>query len=159
MLTCRAVTARTQTFGSAIVTAASFALLLVTSTTCGSSSTPPAPTPAGYAGQWSGTTSQGRTIAFTVSTAQRVTEISIGYNFNGCSGTNTFPNLNLDIGTAPSQPAGASPGFGFGSGAPDSLNYTQVLGTFNSSTAATGSMAFGVTSCGTSGGIWSATRR
>src|SRR5712692_10952478 len=64
---------------------------------CGSGPT----TPAGgsYAGQWSGTTSQGKPIAFTVSSDQKVTAITVGYSFNGCSGVQTYSNLNLD--TAP----------------------------------------------------------
>ena len=149
-----------QKFGSAVVTGVSFAVLLGTSLTCGSSSSSqPAPTPPGYYGQWSGTTSQGRTIAFTVAGANQVTEITIGYTFNGCSGTNTFPNLSLDITMPPNLPAGASPGFGFGSGPSDSANSTQVLGTFTSSATATGSMVFtAFTGCGSSAGTWSATR-
>jgi hypothetical protein len=116
---------------------------------------------ASYEGQWSGTTSQGRPIAFTVSSAQKVTAISIGYSFNGCAGTNTFSNLNLDIGNPP-NPGSPSlgPSFGYGSGPPDGANYTQILGSFGSTTAATGSMTFGAYSgCGTAIGIWTAARR
>jgi hypothetical protein len=113
-----------------------------------------------YEGQWNGVTSQGRPISFTVSRDQKVTSITVGYNFNGCSGTSSFPNLSLTIasGPSPSSPT-PGPGFGYGSGPPDGANYTQVYGMFSSYTAATGSVAFGdFSGCGNAGAIWSATR-
>lgn len=129
------------------------------------SSNPSGPTSApgvmaNYQGEWNGTTSQGMRISFTVSD-QKVTTISVGYNFNGCNGTNSFPNLNLAIGYPPNPTSPyPGPGFGFGSGAPDGPNYTQVYGTFSSGTAATGSMIFGgYSGCGNSLGIWSATKK
>ena len=51
----------------------------------------------GYAGEWAGTTAQGTTIAFTISENERVTAISVGYNFGGCSGAESFSNLDLPI--------------------------------------------------------------
>src|SRR5713101_2725466 len=51
---------------------------------CGSGT---APTPAGYAGQWIGTTAQGRSIAFTISADEAVTTITVAHDFNGCSGS------------------------------------------------------------------------
>lgn len=127
---------------------------------CGSSS-PTVPSPPRYDGQWSGTTSQGGPITFSVSSAQKVTAITVGYNFGGCSGVNTFSNLNLDIGS-PANPAAPAigPGFGYGSGPPDAPNYTQVYGSFSSTTMATGSVIFGgYPGCGSAVGIWTATRR
>jgi hypothetical protein len=115
---------------------------------------------ANYDGEWNGTTSQGMRIGFTVED-KKVTSISVGYNFNGCNGTNSFPNVNLPIGYPP-NPASPypGPGFGFGSGAPDGPNYTQIYGTFSSSAAAAGSMIFGAyAGCGNSLGTWSATRK
>jgi hypothetical protein len=50
-------------------------------------------------GEWSGTTSQGAPITFVVSADERVTSITVGYDFNGCSGSHTF--LDLDVPTAP----------------------------------------------------------
>lgn len=38
------------------------------------------------AGQWIGTTSQGTPIGFAVSPDEKVTTITVGHNFNGCSG-------------------------------------------------------------------------
>src|SRR5438046_1264923 len=60
---------------------------------------PTTPSSATLDGQWSGTTSQGTPITFTVSSDQKVTDITVGYSFNGCSGVQTFSNLNLE--TAP----------------------------------------------------------
>lgn len=114
-----------------------------------------------YDGQWSGTTSQGGPITFTVSSGQKVTAITVGYSFNGCSGVNTFSNLNLDIGNPP-NPAAPSlgPSFGYGSGPPEGANYTQVLGSFTANTTATGSVIFtGYSGCGSAVGTWTATRR
>jgi len=126
----------------------------------GNAPTSPPGVMANYEGQWSGTTSQGMRITFAVSD-QRVTSISLGYNFNSCTGMNTFPNLNLVIGSPPNPGSpNPGPGFGFGSGAPDGPNYTQIYGTFSSGTAATGTMIFGdYAGCGNSLGIWSATKK
>jgi hypothetical protein len=127
---------------------------------CGSSS-PAAPSSAGYDGQWSGTTSQGKPITFTVASNQKVTAITVGYAFGVCSGVNTFSGLNLDIGYPPVQPSPTpGPGFGYGSGPPDGPNYTQVSGWFTSNTTATGDVVFGgYPACGNAIGIWTATRR
>ena len=79
--------------GSRFVTTLSCAVL----TACGP--TMPSSAAVRYDGQWSGTTAQGSPITFTVSSDQKVTAITLGYSFNGCSGLQTFSNLNLD--TAP----------------------------------------------------------
>jgi hypothetical protein len=138
------------------------ATLLLGSSGCGGSTANNPTTPgedARYDGQWKGTTSQGRPITFTVSSAQKVTAITVGYSFNGCSGVNTFPNLNLDIGVTPNPATSLGPGFGFGSGSPDGSNYTQVYGSFRSNTTASGTVIFGgYPGCGNAGGIWTATR-
>lgn len=63
---------------------------------CGATTTP---SPSSLDGQWTGTTSQGTPISFTVSADQKVTAITVGYDFNGCSGVQRFSNLNLE--TAP----------------------------------------------------------
>src|SRR5215204_825321 len=57
---------------------------------------PTDPSPSTLEGQWSGTTSQGTPISFTVSSDQKVTAITVGYTFNGCAGTQTFANLSLE---------------------------------------------------------------
>ncbi len=135
---------------------------LIITPACSGPGTPTSPpgVMATYQGEWSGMTSQGMRISFTVAD-QKVTSINVGYNFNGCTGTNAFPNLNLVIGYPPNPTSPyPGPGFGFGSGAPDGPNYTQVYGTFSSSTAASGSLVFGdYAGCGNSLGIWSASRK
>jgi hypothetical protein len=124
------------------------------------STSPSTAGPARYDGQWSGTTSQGRPITFTVSSEQKVTAIALEYNFNGCSGSQAFSNLNLEIGTSPNPALPSRPTFSFGSGPPDGANYIQVLGTFTGDTTANGSMIFGdFGGCGNAIGIWTATRR
>jgi hypothetical protein len=127
----------------------------------------PSDSPMAYQGEWNGTTSQGRSIAVVVSSDQKVTSITVGYNFNGCSGSKTFSNLSLAIARSQPppgnpQPPGPfdNPGFGFGSGAPDGPDFTQVYGAFSSSQTATGSVVFGgYPGCGNSGAIWTATKR
>ena len=129
---------------------------------CGSGPTTPSPGGSGrYDGQWSGTTSQGQPITFAVSSEQKVTAITVGYRFNGCSGVNTFSNLNLDIGNPPNPTSPSlGPSFGYGSGPPDGPNYTQVLGSFTASTSATGSVIFGgYSGCANAVGSWTATKR
>ena len=138
-------------------------LVAIAGGACSSNSTPPTSPPgvmANYEGQWSGMTSQGMRISFTVAD-KKVTSLDLGYNFNGCAGMNTYPDLSLAIGYPP-NPASPymGPGFGFGSGAPDRPNYTQVSGTFSSGTAATGTTIFGdYSGCGNSLGIWSASKK
>src|SRR5262245_49493042 len=72
-----------------------FSLVVTVAAAC---SSPTAPTPAvtsRTAGQWSGTTSQGLPIGFSVSADEILTEITIGYRVNGCSGSQTFSNLSV----------------------------------------------------------------
>ena len=63
---------------------------------CGSPSSPSA-SQANYEGQWSGTTAQGRPVTFTISPDQNVTTLTIGHEFNGCSGSQTFSSINVSI--------------------------------------------------------------
>ena len=73
------------------------------------------PVPAGYAGEWVGTTTQGTAIRFSVSAADTVTSITLTYNFSaGCSGTLTYTNLAVAIHTLdpPGPPPFDQPGFG-----------------------------------------------
>jgi hypothetical protein len=124
--------------------------------------------PASYAGEWNGTTSQGTPLVVVVSADQRVTTITVGYRFNGCSGSRTFSDLSLSIAVVqpppgnpvPPGPFNNSPGFGYGSGSPEAPNFTQVYGAFTSSTTATGSVLFGgYPECGNGSALWTATKR
>jgi|SRR5215471_6624760 len=52
---------------------------------------PPRIAPRSFSGTWIGTTSQGRSIAFTVSRDQRITTVKFDYAFGGCLGSLTIP--------------------------------------------------------------------
>ena len=141
--------------------------LCVAASSCTSSSGPSNPSPLVYDGEWNGTTSHGRSMTVIVSPDQKVTSITVEYTFNGCSGSKTFSNLSLTIARSQPPPGNPqapgpfdNPGFGFGSGAPDGPDFTQVYGAFTSSQTATGSVVFGgYSGCGNGGAIWTATKR
>jgi hypothetical protein len=128
---------------------------------------PTTPSSASLDGQWSGTTSQGTPITFTVSSDQKVTALSVGYSFNGCSGMQTFSNLNLE--TAPTLtcipgpcPTTASSyrAFSYSAGSIDGP-FTTVNGLFMLTTSAEGQVAFrNYPGCGSAAGIgWTAAKR
>ena len=72
------------------------AISCVLSSGCGAASpASPGPLPVGHAGEWRGTTFQGRPISFTVSPEQQVTSISLGYQIDTCSGVDTFSDLTV----------------------------------------------------------------
>jgi hypothetical protein len=142
-----------------VVTIAWCALL----SACGSTT----PTSATLDGQWSGTTSQGAPIAFTVSSDQRVTAITVGYSFNGCSGMQTFSDLSLE--TAPMvtcipgpcpPPVSSYRAFNYSAGRLAGPT-TTINGLFTLMTRAEGQVAFrDYPDCGTAIGIgWTANKR
>ena len=118
-------------------------------------------------GEWEGTTSQGRRIAFTVSQDEKVTSITLGYNFNKCSGTQKFQDLNVPTaanltcipGPCPST-AASYRAFGFSDGAAGSGPYTQINGVFLPRNQAKGQAIFSdYPDCGSATVHWTATRR
>lgn len=134
---------------------------------CGDGPTSPSPSSLSV-GQWSGTTAQGRPIAFTVSSDEAVTTITVGYSFNSCSGTQTFSNLNVP--TAPDVtciPGPCSGGiatyraFAYQNGSAGSGPSTTVNGLFLPGGRAQGQVSFrDYPGCGTVAGVeWTATRR
>ena len=69
------------------------------SPTGSSTSSPASPTgtsTSSLVGSWSGTTFQGRAIAFTVS-ADQLTSLTVGYAIDTCSGVATFSNLAVPL--------------------------------------------------------------
>jgi hypothetical protein len=129
---------------------------------------PTSPSANGYAGEWSGTTAQGRPIAFTISPEQTVTAITIGHDFNGCSGLQTFVGLSIGIQPqvmcipAPCPPSVSSyRSFGYADGGPLNGPSTQLHGLFPSPSRAEGSVNFrAFPDCGDAIGVgWAATRR
>ena len=150
----------------ALVKPAPFVVSIVCAITCacgGDSPTGPSAA-AGYNGQWSGTTSQGRPVEFTVS-SNHVTAVTVGYVFGGCSGSKTFANLNVEIfdvsgpGPGGQTTPNSSKGFAYGSGAPDGSS-VQIQGFFRSNTTADGVVVFAeYPGCGDGFGLWTATKR
>jgi hypothetical protein len=131
-------------------------LALLTSACNEGSETPSAPTRVGYAGEWSGSSLQGDTLAFSVSAEQRVTTISIHYSLNGCSGTKTFSGLSVEI--AP-LPGNGRPAFVYQSAEGDLVNFISVQVSFSSSDTATGiTVLDNFAGCRGGPSLWSAQR-
>lgn len=119
-------------------------------------------------GEWIGTTSQGMPIAFSVSSEDEiVTSITIGYDFNGCSGVHRFSELSI-----PTKPnAICIPGpcsgrllsrrsFAHADGSPAAGPYLQINGLFLPRNQARGQAIFrDYPGCGTETVQWSAVRR
>jgi hypothetical protein len=148
-------------------------MLCLTASACGGSE-PTAPSPApsnGYAGRWSGTvlvlplippgsgipTIQSQPLSFAVSADQRVTDISIGYSFNGCSGVKTFSGLSIAI----ASPLGSQgQGWGYASPTSDGRDHVEVYGAFTSDRTASGTSLFvEFPGCNSGGGNWTATKQ
>src|SRR5258706_1592897 len=113
---------------------------------CGSASpTAPGSVAVGYAGEWSGTTFQGRPISFTVSPALQVITISVGYQIDACSGVETFSDVN----TVPFVAAGI-PAFQFAAKLPDTRQIA-IQGYVLPDASVSGTVLFyGPPSCGPS---------
>ncbi len=132
---------------------------------CGTSTGPSA---SSYTGEWSGTTAQGRPVAFTISSAQAVTTITLGHDFNGCSGSQTFSSLALTISpTVQCIPGPCSPAlssyraFSYASGDRITGPSTEINAVFVSRDRVEGTANFrNFPVCGSAIGVpWSATRR
>ena len=119
-------------------------------------------------GQWNGTTAQGAPIAFSVSSDEVLTELVVGYSFNGCSGSQTFANLNVSTKPDVTCIPGPCPGtvsshrqFAYSSGRAATEPNTTVFGLFSPGNQAQGQASFqNYPDCGTAAGVeWTATRR
>ena len=119
-------------------------------------------------GEWTGTTSQGRPIAFTVSPDETVTSLSIGYSFNGCAGTQTISNLSIptkpDVVCVPGPCSGTVASyraFGYADRGADAGPRIAVNGVFLPGNRAEGQAGFfDYPGCGTAAGVtWTAIRR
>jgi hypothetical protein len=125
------------------------------------------PTQSLSVGRWSGTTSQGMPIVFSVSADQTVTSIEVGYDFNGCSGSLTYgdisvptaPNVTCMDGPCPAA-VSAYRAFGYSAG-PVHGPRMQINGLFLPGERAQGQVGFfDYPNCGTATAVqWSATRR
>jgi hypothetical protein len=119
-------------------------------------------------GEWTGTTTQGMPIALVVAANETVTTITIGYDFNGCTGSHTFEDLNVP--TAPNLTCIPGPcsgiqesyrAFGYSTGSPAAGPVTQINGLFLPGDQAKGQAVFSsYPGCGTTPPAeWTAVRR
>jgi hypothetical protein len=118
-------------------------------------------------GEWSGTTAQGVPIAFTVGPNETITTITLGYDFNGCSGTHTFSDLLVptkpDLTCIPGPCTGTLTtyrAFGYSNGSSATGPHTQINGLFLPGGQARGQAVFSAyPNCGTPPVEWTATKR
>lgn len=152
-----------QTAAGVLATCCAVVLLAA----CGGSPSSPSPSSLSV-GQWAGTTAHGTPITFTVSSDEILTTITVGYSFNGCSGTQTFSNLNVntvgDVTCIPGPCSGSIASyrsFAYVSGSIGAGAVTSINGLFLPGNEAEGLVSFrDFPGCGTAGGVaWSATRR
>jgi hypothetical protein len=128
---------------------------------------PFAGTPPQNAGEWRGTTSQGMPIAFSVDANETLTALTLGYDFNGCSGSQTFSGLLVptapDVTCIPGPCVGAVASyrsFGYSHGSAGGGPFTQVNGLFLPGNQARGQARFvDYASCGTAAVEWTATKQ
>ena len=128
-----------------------------------SSPTAPDPVPAGYAGEWAGTTGQGTPVSFSVS-GDQVTSFTLTFSFSaGCSGTVTFPGpVAIVMQVPPGPPPFDQPGFGVGTRDEDWTWGAALYGAFSRDRrAASGEFRLlDYPGCGNvMSGTWSARRR
>ena len=118
---------------------------------CGGDASPTAPAGGRFAGEWSGTTFQNRPITFTVS-GEKVTAVSVGYAFSGCSGVDTLTGLDHAITSGFTQ-------FGGSVGGGRAISVTIVF--VADRTANGGVVFYGPAACGSTGdgGPFSASKR
>jgi hypothetical protein len=153
--------ARHAVYGGPIRAAATIALIGSISCSGGSTSPTPTSTAGGLAGTWSGTTFQGRSIAFTISPANQLTALTVGYEIDTCSGVASFTNLASPLFPVPGTTTMA---FGHGGTLPDRSEVSvSVQGYSLPDNTVAGTVAvFGRPTCGTSesvAGLFHATRR
>src|SRR6187200_31517 len=132
---------------------------------CGGNSSPSAPSPATatFNGQWTGTTSHGQPLSFTVA-SERVTTMTIGYNYNGCSASKTATDLDLpivDLRNISNLPPPDPYSFGGLVGPYSESDNTQITAFFKSPAEGSGHgiVLFVRPGCGETIALWTATKR
>ena len=120
-----------------------------------------------YAGDWTGTTDQGRPISFIISPSETVTTITVGHSFNSCSGSQTFSDLNVSI--APNVQCIPGPCSGsvtsyraitYVSGNVLAGPATQITGVFLSTDRVEGRVVFSnLPGCGSATASWAASKK
>jgi hypothetical protein len=117
---------------------------------------PPRPTPLDFAGDWAGTTSQGRAITFTVSSDLVITRLSVDYAFGECTGGFSLsPNVAL-LNTSGAAAAVVT----YTTTGPTGPNRAVVRFLFPSFATANGTVDFAdFSTCGSSTATWTAGKR
>lgn len=119
-------------------------------------------------GEWRGSTSQGTPIHFTVAPNETVVAITIGYDFNGCTGSHTFDDVSIrtapDVHCIPGPCSGTVASyraFAYSAGPLSGGARLQINGIFLPGDRAQGQVSFfDYPSCGSAPGVtWTATRR
>ena len=141
--------------------AATIALVCVVGCSVAAPASPTSTPAASLAGTWSGTTFQGRPIAFTMSRDSQLTAISVGYQIDTCTGVGSFTNLAVPLFAV--SGTGAT-GFAYGATLPDRPEVRISVQGFSmpDGGVAGGVIVYGLPSCGTSesvAGMFQATRR
>jgi hypothetical protein len=137
-------------------------IALVSGISCSAGPTNPTGTPtASMAGTWSGMTFQGRSIAFTISQANQLSALSLGYEIDTCSGIASFTNLAIPLFSVSGTGAMA---FAYGGTLPDRTEVGLSVQGYSlpDHTVAGSVIVYGLRSCGTSesvAGPFHATRR
>jgi hypothetical protein len=107
-------------------------IVVVLNVGCNSATKPSGLPPSGYAGEWAGTTTDGTSVQFSVSTADNVTEFTLTYRISAtCSGTLRYADLTAQIHlqVPPGPPPFDQPGFAFST--KDATSGTAVAGHFS----------------------------
>lgn len=118
-----------------------------------------------YAGEFHGSTSQGQMFVFTVTRAERVIDIAVGYRMGDCWGLVVYTSLSVEIKPPQSGPGGtpdgpSNPTFTFTMGTPGEKNSIDIAGEFTSTEAATGTARFNqYRGCADGVVTWAATKR
>ena len=106
---------------------------------------PTTPSALNLAGSWSGTTFQGQPLSFTVSPGLKVTAVSIGYVFPGCSGVDVFSDLDVPIVVSPAV------AFGHSRSLPDGRAVSLQVFFMSDRMAVGGVVFYGPSNCGSTG--------
>jgi hypothetical protein len=118
---------------------------------------PAAPTGAGYAGEWIGTTSQATPITFSVSSSEKLTKVAVGYSFGSCTGAISLsPDVTLERSPVPVEVRLLD----YESAPPGTPNRLLFHFLFTSTTEAQGTVTFAdFAGCGSVNATWTAVRR
>jgi hypothetical protein len=136
-------------------------VLLVLCPAACSSPTRPEPVPAGYAGEWTGTTAQGTPVSLSVD-GEQVSSFALAFNFSpACSGSVTLPGpVQIVMQVPPGPPPFDQPGFAMGLNGNGGWG-VAVYGAFSQDRRSVSGQFQLVLypGCGTLNGTWSARRR